>query len=173
MLYLSRGHKMNDPNSDTGAVYKNIREVDEIFEITKIISRELTLMGVGYTLLEDMSLKDTIRYLNTRMTKADIAIEIHKDSFDVKDSKRVGMYIDIEGKSSRQLSDEFLKVFLSSGASKDSWIRPHTLRNLAFVKDIRFPSLIVEFGHLQDETCISDREYYGVNFCKIFQKIKI
>src|SRR5574343_399843 len=156
MIFISRGHKMKDPNSDTGAIYKNIREVDEIFEITKVISREFTAMGVGFTLLEDMSLKDTIRYLNSKMTKNDIAIEIHKDSFEKEDSKRVGMYIDMTGKLSRQISDEFLSVFLTSGASKNSWVRSYTERNLAFVKDIKFPSIIGEFVHIEDKNCVED-----------------
>jgi N-acetylmuramoyl-L-alanine amidase len=160
MIYISLGHKRNNPNQDTGAVFKDLKEAEEVYQIGQLLCLELARLDVSFCMLEDMSLEDTISFLNKQMRTGDVAIELHKDSFETNDVRRVGCYVNKQSKLAVRFGECFLQAFKGE-CSKDSWIRSHTERKLGFVRKINNPSVIVELGHMEDAQCVPDRQFYA------------
>lgn len=162
MIFISRGHKRYDPNQDTGAECGNVIEVEEVYYIaTKLVSL-LAEEGIPFVMLEDLTLRDTVPFLNSRMKNGDVAIELHKDSIgDGQEPRRVGVYVEYSSTIGMKFANYFLEEFKKLGCAKLSWIRSHKERNLFFMKATKYTSLILELGPVEDPKAMEDRDYYA------------
>lgn len=170
MVFISRGHKRHPPEQDTGAECAKVVEVEEVYHIAKELASMLAAEGLPFVMMEDLTLKDTVKFLNTRMRDGDVAIELHKDSIgDGQEPKRVGVYVEYKSPLGMKFATLFLEEFKKLGCAKLSWIRSHTVRNLHFMRATYFTTLILELGPVEDITAMDDRSYYAKG---VFNTIK-
>jgi N-acetylmuramoyl-L-alanine amidase len=125
-VILSIGH---DPKNVGAQNKQGEKENTLCAKIASHAASALRANGVVVWLLPDKSLADTIKYLNIQGNAyTDIAIEIHKDSFEgylEKDMKRrCGLYYAYENAGAKTIAHALVDKMIKAGAHPTSWIRP-------------------------------------------------
>lgn len=168
-IILSAGHGgLAGETYDPGAVSGSSKENIEVKQIIKRLVPRLSAYGLVVVVTPDYGLARTITYLNAQYDAVtDWALEIHKDSAETLSTsmkKRAGIYYHPTARESKDISDEMVKIFKSSGANPSSWSRPDTASNhrqLAWIRRPKMLSHLIECGFMQDDLSDAADDFYA------------
>lgn len=153
-IFLSAGHGgFEGGRRDPGAVVAGTTEAQEMILLRDLIVPELR--SRGFTVLsvpDDLSLQDSISWINARARSGDVALEIHADAFSSPSARGATSFY-IAGNSERKAHAELLLLALlrrvpqlpSRGAKPDT---ATGVGSLAFCRWVAIPSILLEVGFL-------------------------
>jgi N-acetylmuramoyl-L-alanine amidase len=177
-VILSVGH---DPKNVGAQNAKGEKENTLCAKIASLAASALRANGVVVWLLPDMPLADTIKYLNIQGNAyTDIALEIHKDSFQdyvEKDMKRrCGLYYATESAGTKTIAQALVNNFIKSGAHPTSWIRPDTDNGnnhsrLGFCAKTKMIAMIAEMGFIEGSNADDENEWYAWALAKAILQV--
>lgn len=154
-IFISAGHF----NRDSGAIsILGTKEADEMMKTRDLLANELQSRGLVkdrdfFLVPDDINLGPTIRWINDRSQRGDIAVEIHGDS--ASPSARGATAFHIAGNSQRQADAQKLVNSLvaavtglpNRGAKPDTTTR---FGRLGFCRDVDIPSVLIELCFLSN-----------------------
>ncbi len=153
-IFISAGHGGFEAGlRDRGAIVASITEAEELLATRDLIVAELKSRGIGVEAPgDDLSLIDTIAWINARASRQDVALEIHMDAFANTNARGASAYY-IANNSDRKRQAEMLINSLirrvpelpSRGAKPDT---SSAVGRLGFCRDLIPPSMLVELGFL-------------------------
>lgn len=160
-IFISAGHYRGAPGTTT---VLGTKEVDEMIPIRDLLLRELQARGVEFlSVPDDIDLGPTIQWINQRSRSGDVAIELHGNSDGSSARGAESFYI--VGNSQRKADAQLIVNALvqavpglgNRGAKPDTQSNPG---RLAFCRDVRIPSVLVELCFLtnrEDIDLLRDR----------------
>lgn len=160
-IFISAGHGAGDP----GAIVGGTTEAQEMILLRNLIASELRSRGFEVlSVPDDLTLRQTIDWINARARVGDVALEIHADAFS-NPSTRGASVFHIALNEERKANAELLLLALlrrvpqlpSRGAKPDT---ATGVGRLAICRDVRVPSLLMEVGFLtnpDDRALIQNR----------------
>ncbi len=156
-IFISAGHGgFENGIQDLGAKVDNITEAQEMIRIRDLIVPELRSRGFQVlSVPDDLSLQQSISWVNARNRAGDIALEIHVGAFQNTDVRGATTYY-IANNDVRKSHAELMLLALlrrvpqlpSRGAKPDT---AAGMGRLAFCRQIEPPSLLIELGYLTNE----------------------
>lgn len=152
-IIISAGHGAGDP----GAVTSSTTEAKEMIAIRDRVVSELR--GRGFEVLwvpDDLTLRQTISWINSRATRLDVALEIHADSFTNPDVRGASVF-HIANNPERQKHAEIMLTAYRRRVPQipNRGVKPDTasgVGRLAICRDVIPPSLLMELGFLSNPT---------------------
>lgn len=159
-IFISAGHF----NRDSGASsIIGTKEADEMMKTRDLLASELQARGLVkdrdfFLVPDDIDLGPTIRWINARSQRGDIAVEIHGDS--ASPSARGATAFHIAGNSQRQADAKKLVDSLVAAVPglRNRGTKPDTdtrFRRLGFCRDIDIPSVLIELCFLSNRDDIT------------------
>lgn len=158
-IFLSSGH---DTVVDPGAVAHGTTESEEMILTRNLIEQEFEAQGIEFVSVPDtLSLRETIRWINSRVKQGDVAVELHGNAFNGSVRGTEAFYIagnDQRRKDAEQLLEALLAEVpelhltgkpLSRGAKPDS-LSQHR-GGLAFCRQIAIPSILIELCFIDNK----------------------
>lgn len=156
-IFISAGHGgFENGLQDSGVKVDGITEAQEMIRIRDLIVPELR--SRGFTVLsvpDDLSLQQSIRWVNDRNRAGDIALEIHVGGFENKDVRGATTYYIANNEARKSHAELMLLALLrrvpqlpSRGAKPDT---AAGMGRLAFCRQIEPPSLLMELGYLTND----------------------
>ncbi|MEA5463681.1 hormogonium tapered terminus morphoprotein TftA [Leptothoe sp. PORK10 BA2] len=156
-IFISAGHGgFENGIQDLGAKIDNITEAQEMIRIRDLIVPELRSRGFQVlSVPDDLSLQQSIDWINARNQTGDIALEIHVGAFQNTDVRGATSYY-IANNDARKAHAELMLLALmrrvpqlpSRGAKPDT---AAGMGRLAFCRLVEPPSLLMELGYLSNE----------------------
>ena len=156
-IFISAGHGgFENGIQDSGVKVDGITEAQEMIRIRDLIVPELR--SRGFTILsvpDDLSLQQSISWINDRNRPGDIALEIHAGGFQNTDVRGATTYY-IAANDARKSHAELMLLALlrrvpqlpSRGAKPDT---AAGMGRLAFCRQVEPPSLLMELGYLSND----------------------
>ena len=179
-IILSVGHGgLTGEDHDSGAEVKGFNENDQCRMIAGYLCAELTKSGFAVLVIPDWGLQKSINYINSvGNTSNDWAIEIHRDSADNFNPKtmarRCGVYFLYETAGSAVVAKSIANCLITEGAHTSSWARADTespRKRLAFIRQPKMLSHIIELGFIQDNNTEAECKWYAVALAKSLVKV--
>jgi N-acetylmuramoyl-L-alanine amidase len=154
-IFLSAGHGgFEDGAIDPGAVSGGTTEAEEMKRTRDLIEAELRNRGSTVLAVPDnLSLRETIRWINNRVDRGDIALEIHADA--ATPAARGASAFFIAGNDERRGDANVLLSALLNGVGgvvkHGTGVKPDTeafVGSLGFCRQIVVPSVLMELGFI-------------------------
>ena len=165
-IFISAGHGgAENGEIDTGARVAGTTEAQEMIQLRDLVVPELRSRGFSVLSVPDeLSLLQTITWINARSRSGDVALEIHADAFNNPAARGASVF-HIDKNEARKAHAELLLIALlrrvpqlpSRGAKPDT---ATGLGKLAFCRRLTSASLLMEVGFLtnpQDRELIQTR----------------
>ncbi len=156
-IFISAGHGgFENGIQDLGAKVEDITEAQEMIRIRDLIVPELRSRGFQVlSVPDDLSLQQSITWINARTRTGDIALEIHVGAFQNTAVRGATAYY-IASNSARKSHAELMLLALlrrvpqlpSRGAKPDT---AAGMGRLAFCRQVAPPSILMELGYLTNE----------------------
>lgn len=155
-IFISAGHGgLESGKRDPGAIAGGTTEAQQMILLRDQIIPDLR--SRGYEVLsvpDDLSLRQSIDWINSRDRRGDVAIEIHADSFSNPSARGASAFY-IAGNSTRKKHAEMILLALlrrlpqlpSRGAKADT---DTGVGSLGFCRQVAVPSLLLEVGFLSN-----------------------
>ncbi|AOY81605.1 MULTISPECIES: N-acetylmuramoyl-L-alanine amidase [Moorena] len=165
-IFISAGHGgMERGGRDPGAIAGGTTEAEEMIRLRDLVvpelrSRRFEVLSVP----DELSLKQTIQWINDRARFGDVALEIHADAFsnpNIRGASAFYIFNNTERKKHAELMLRYLITRLPELPNRGA--KPDTdsgVGRLAFCRDVILPSLLLEVGFLtnpQDRALLQNR----------------
>jgi hypothetical protein len=153
-IFVSAGHGgFEGTFRDPGAIAGGTTEAAELIATRDLIVAELRSRALPVEAPGDnLSLEDTVNWINARATRQDVAIEIHMDSFDSLDARGATTYYIANNDIRKRQAELLLNALVRRVPELPSrGAKPDTLAGvgrLAFCRDIVPASILMELGYL-------------------------
>ncbi len=156
-IFISAGHGgFENGIQDLGAKVDGVTEAQEMMRIRDLIVPELRTRGVNVlSVPDDLSLQDSISWINARSRIGDIALEIHVGAFQNTDVRGATAYYIADNDARKSHAELMLLALLrrvpqlpSRGAKPDT---AAGMGRLAFCRQVVPPSILLELGYLTNE----------------------
>ncbi|MCY7286221.1 MAG: N-acetylmuramoyl-L-alanine amidase, partial [Cyanobacteria bacterium CAN_BIN43] len=144
---------MEGGSRDLGAVVAGVNEAQEMILLRDLIVQ--TLRSRNYDALavpDDLSLQQTLDWVNSRAVIGDIALEIHANAFSDTTTRGIAVFYLANNEERKSQAELLLQTYIrrvpkmpSRGAQPDTQTG---LGNLAFCRQVVIPSLLMEVGLL-------------------------
>ncbi|AOX01128.1 cell wall hydrolase [Moorena producens PAL-8-15-08-1] len=165
-IFISAGHGgMESGGRDPGAIAGGTTEAEEMIRLRDIVVPELRSRGYEVLSVPDqLSLRQTIQWINDRARFGDVALEIHADAFsnpNLRGASAFYIFNNTERKKHGELMLRYLITRLPELPNRGA--KPDTdsgVGRLAFCRDVILPSLLLEVGFLtnpQDRALLQNR----------------
>ncbi|MFB2933843.1 N-acetylmuramoyl-L-alanine amidase [Aerosakkonemataceae cyanobacterium BLCC-F154] len=178
-IFISAGHDLSDP----GAVAFGTTEAKEMMLTRDLIVKELEAQRVEfYSVPDDLSLKRTIEWINSKAKKGDVALELHGNAFNGSARGTEAFYI-AGNERRKQDAELILKALLaevpelnlrgrvlSRGAKTDT-TTPHG--RLAFCRQVAVASILIELCFVDNREDLSLLQNHRDRFAKAIAKALI
>ncbi|AFY69397.1 cell wall hydrolase/autolysin [Thalassoporum mexicanum PCC 7367] len=168
-IFVSAGHGGFDARfRNPGARAGGTTEAAEMIVTKDLIAKELRSRGFRVALPDDqLSLPETVSWINNRGSYRDLAIEIHMGAYDNASLRGVRVYY-ISFNEERQQHAELMLESLLIGVPQlaSRGIKPDSataLGRLAFCRDIAPRSLFIELGFISNPTDLRLLQTYRRN----------
>jgi hypothetical protein len=155
-IFISAGHGgFEDGARDPGAIAGGTTEAQEMILLRDLIVPELRSRGFEVLAVpDDLSMDQSIAWINSRYRIGDVALEIHADSFSIPTARGATVYY-IANNDQRKAHAELMLLALlrrvpqlpSRGARPDTQTG---VGSLAFCRQVIGPSLLMEVGFLSN-----------------------
>ncbi len=165
-IFISAGHGgFEGGRRDPGAVAGGTTEAQQMILLRDLIVPDLRSRGFEvFSVPDDLSLRQSIAWINTRAKSGDVAIEIHADAFSSPSARGATAFY-IAGNSERKKHAELILLSLlrqlpqlpNRGAKPDT---ATGVGSLGFCRQIIIPSILLEVGFLtnpEDRALITNR----------------
>lgn len=165
-IFISAGHGgFEGGRQDPGAIAGGTTEAQQMILLRDLIVPDLRSRGFEvFSVPDDLSLRQSIAWINTRAKSGDVAIEIHADAFSSPSARGATAYY-IYGNSERKKHAELILLSLlrqlpqlpNRGAKPDT---STGVGSLGFCRQIIIPSILLEVGFLtnpEDRALITNR----------------
>jgi hypothetical protein len=165
-IFISAGHGgFEGGRRDPGAIAGGTTEAQQMILLRDQIVPDLRSRGFEvFSVPDDLSLRQSIDWINARARSGDVAVEIHADAFSSPSARGATAYY-ISGNSERKKHAELLLLSLlrrlpqlpSRGAKADTTTG---VGSLGFCRQITIPSVLLEVGFLtnpEDRALITNR----------------
>ncbi|MBZ8179943.1 hormogonium tapered terminus morphoprotein TftA [Oscillatoria salina] len=153
-IFLSAGHGgVEAGRIDPGAIAGGTTEAQQMILLRDQIVPELRSRGFEvFYVPDDLSLRQTIDWINIRARNDDVALEIHADAFSNPDVRGASVFY-IAGNNARKKHAELLLVSLLRRVPQlpSRGVKPDTataVGSLGFCRQVAIPSLLMEVGFL-------------------------
>ena len=156
-IFISAGHGgFENGVLDSGSKVDGVTEAQEMIRIRDLIVPELRSRGFQVlSVPDDLSLQQSISWINARNRDGDIALEIHVGAFQNTNVRGATAYY-IASNEARKSHAELLLLALlrrvpqlpSRGAKPDT---AAGMGRLAFCRQVAPPSILMELGYLTNE----------------------
>ncbi len=153
-IIISAGHGgIESGGVDPGAIAGNTTEAREMILLRDLIVTELRSRGFEVlSVPDDLSLVQTIDWVNTRGRTGDVALEIHADAYNSPSVRGASVFY-IANNDQRRAHAELLLLALTRRVPQlpSRGARPDTttgIGSLPFCRRIIWPSLLMEVGFL-------------------------
>ncbi|MEM9264835.1 MAG: N-acetylmuramoyl-L-alanine amidase [Cyanobacteria bacterium P01_F01_bin.13] len=156
-IFISAGHGgFENGIQDFGAKVDGITEAQEMIRIRDLIVPELRTRGINVlSVPDDLSLQDSMRWINARSRTGDIALEIHVGAFQNTDVRGTTAYYIADNEVRKSHAELMLLALLRRVPQLPSrGARPDTaagMGRLAFCRQVAPPSILMELGYLTNE----------------------
>ena len=156
-IFISAGHGgFENGITDTGAKVDGITEAQEMISIRDLIVPALRSRGLKVlSVPDDLSLQDSISWINARSRDGDIALEIHLGAFQNTSVRGATAYYIASNEARKAHADLMLLALLrrvpqlpSLGAKPDT---AAGMGRLAFCRQVAPPSILMELGYLTND----------------------
>lgn len=156
-IFISAGHGgFENGIVDTGVKIDGITEAQEMISIRDLIVPELRSRGFKVlSVPDDLSLQDSISWINARSRSGDIALEIHAGAFQNTEVRGTTAYYVASNEARKAHAELMLLALLrrvpqlpSLGAKPDT---AAGMGRLAFCRQVAPPSILMELGYLSNE----------------------
>ena len=154
-IFLSAGHGGPSNAYDPGAVVGGTTEAEQMIMLRDRIISELR--SRGFELLsvpDDLTLRQTIDWINARARAGDVALEIHGDSYSNPDVRGASCFYIANNSERKNHAEQMLLALLrrlpalpSRGAKPDT---ATGVGSLGFCRQVVLPSLLLEVGFLSN-----------------------
>jgi hypothetical protein len=155
-IFISAGHGgVEQGGVDQGSVINGTTEAQEMILLRDQVVPELRSRGFEVLSVPDnLSLTQTILWINARATAGDVALEIHADAFSNPDVRGATAFY-IANNTERKNNAELLLVALirrlpqlpNRGAKPDT---ATGIGRISFCRDTTLPSLLMEVGFISN-----------------------
>lgn len=155
-IFISAGHGgMEQGGRDPGSVVGGTTEAQEMILLRDQVVPELRSRGFEVLSVPDeLSLSQTIQWINARVRPKDVALEIHADAFSNPDVRGASAFY-IANNTERKNHAELMLIALlrrlpqlpNRGAKPDT---STGVGRLAFCRDTVLPSILMEVGFLSN-----------------------
>lgn len=165
-IFISAGHGgFEGGRRDPGAIAGGTTEAQQMILLRDLIVPDLRSRGFEvFSVPDDLSLRQSIDWINVRARPGDVAIEIHADAFSSPSARGATAYY-IYGNSERKKHAELILLSLlrqlpqlpNRGAKPDT---STGVGSLGFCRQIIIPSILLEVGFLtnpEDRALITNR----------------
>ncbi|MFP4008731.1 MAG: N-acetylmuramoyl-L-alanine amidase [Spirulinaceae cyanobacterium] len=165
-IFISAGHGgFEGGRRDPGAIAGGTTEAQQMILLRDLIVPDLRSRGFEvFSVPDDLSLRQSIAWINTRAKSGDVAIEIHADAFSSPSARGATAFY-IAGNSERKKHAELILLSLlrqlpqlpNRGAKPDT---STGVGSLGFCRQIIIPSILLEVGFLtnpEDRALITNR----------------
>jgi N-acetylmuramoyl-L-alanine amidase/Mannosyl-glycoprotein endo-beta-N-acetylglucosaminidase len=153
-IIISAAHGgIENGSRDPGAVVDGVTEAQEMISLRDLIVQ--TLRSRNFEALavpDDLSLQQTLDWVNSRAAVGDVAIEIHANAFSDTTTRGIAVFYLANNEERKAQAELLLQTYIrrvpqmpSRGAKPDTQTG---LGNLAFCRQIVIPSLLMEVGLL-------------------------
>ena len=153
-IFISAGHGgLENGRTDPGAIVAGTTEAQEMIELRDLIVPELRSRNFETLFVpDDLSLVQSIDWINGRSRPGDIAIEIHADAFSNLTVRGASAFY-IANNDDRRGHAELLLIALIRRVPQlpNRGAKPDTaagVGSLAFCRNVALPSLLLEVGFL-------------------------
>jgi N-acetylmuramoyl-L-alanine amidase len=165
-IFISAGHGgLENGRTDPGAIVAGTTEAQEMIELRDLIVPELRSRNFETLFVpDDLSLTQSIDWINGRSRPGDIAIEIHADAFNNTTVRGASAFY-IANNDDRRSHAELLLIALIRRVPQlpNRGAKPDTaagVGSLAFCRNVALPSLLLEVGFLtnpEDRSLLQNR----------------
>jgi hypothetical protein len=155
-IFISAGHGGIEQNSrDPGAVIGGTTEAQEMILLRDQVVPELRSRGFEVlSVPDDLSVSQTIQWINARAIKGDVALEIHADAFSNPDVRGATAFY-IANNTERKNNADMLLVALirrlpqlpKRGAQPDT---STGIGRIRFCRETNLPGILMEVGFLSN-----------------------
>lgn len=153
-IFISAGHGgLENGRTDPGAIVAGTTEAQEMIELRDLIVPELRSRNFETLFVpDDLSLVQSIDWINGRARPGDVAIEIHADAFSNTTVRGASAFY-IANNDDRRSHAELLLIALIRRVPQlpNRGAKPDTaagVGSLAFCRNVVLPSLLLEVGFL-------------------------
>ncbi|MGA0201229.1 MAG: N-acetylmuramoyl-L-alanine amidase, partial [Prochlorotrichaceae cyanobacterium] len=153
-IFISAGHGgVESGRTDPGAVVAGTTEAQEMIELRDLIVPELRSRNFETLFVpDDLSLVQSIDWINARSRLGDVAIEIHADAFSSTTVRGASAFY-IANNDDRRSHAELLLIALIRRVPQlpNRGAKPDTaagVGSLAFCRNVVLPSILLEVGFL-------------------------
>ena len=153
-IFISAAHGgFESGRRDAGAVAGNTTEAQEMILLRDLIVPELRSRGFEvFAVPDDLSLRGTIIWINSRARQGDISLEIHADAYGNPDVRGAAVFY-IANNAERKKQAEMLLLALLRRVPQlpNRGAKPDTatgIGRLAFCRDVVLPSMLMQIGFL-------------------------
>jgi hypothetical protein len=153
-IIISAAHGgIENGTRDQGAVVDGVTEAREMISLRDLIVQ--TLRSRNFEALavpDDLSLQQTLDWVNSRAAAGDVALEIHANAFSDTTTRGIAVYYLANNEERKAQAELMLQTYIrrvpqmpSRGAKPDT---QSVLGNLAFCRQTTIPALLMEVGLL-------------------------
>jgi hypothetical protein len=153
-IFISAAHGgIESGRRDAGAVAGGTTEAQEMILLRDLILPEMRSRGFEvFSVPDDLSLKETISWINSRARQGDISIEIHADAYGNPDVRGAAVFY-IANNAERKKQAEMLLLALLRRVPQlpNRGAKPDTatgIGRVAFCRDVSLPSMLMQVGFL-------------------------
>ncbi|MBE9077376.1 N-acetylmuramoyl-L-alanine amidase [Romeria aff. gracilis LEGE 07310] len=153
-IFISAGHGgFENGVRDTGATVQGTTEAQEMIKVRDLVVPELRSRGFEVlSVPDDLSLAQSIAWINGRARTDDVALEIHSSEFGNSAARGASVYY-ITNNDARRTHAELLLLALLRRVPQlpNRGVKPDTaagVGRLAFCRQVAPPSLLIELGYL-------------------------
>jgi N-acetylmuramoyl-L-alanine amidase/Mannosyl-glycoprotein endo-beta-N-acetylglucosaminidase len=153
-IMISAGHGgIENGSRDPGTVVDGVTEAREMILLRDLIVQNLRSRNYeALAVPDDLSMQQTLDWVNSRATVGDIALEIHANAFSDTTTRGVAVFYLANNDERKAQAEVLLQTYIrrapqipSRGAKPDTQTG---LGKLAFCREIVIPSLLMEVGLL-------------------------
>jgi hypothetical protein len=155
-IFISAGHGGMEPGGrDPGAIVGGTTEAQEMILLRDQVVPELRSRGFEVlSVPDDLSMSQTIQWINARARPNDVALEIHADAFSNPNVRGATVFYITNNTERKNHADLMLLALLrrlpqlpNQGAKPDT---STGVGRLSFCRDTALPSLLMEVGFLSN-----------------------
>jgi hypothetical protein len=153
-IIISAGHGgIENGNRDPGAIVDGVTEAREMILLRDLIVQNLRSRSYeALAVPDDLSLQQTLDWVNSRASAGDVALEIHANAFSDTTTRGVAVFYLANNNDRKAQAELLLQTYIRRAPQMPSrGARPDTqtaLGNLAFCRQVVIPSLLMEVGLL-------------------------
>lgn len=148
-IFISAGHGAGDP----GARVAGTTEAQEMILLRDLILQELRSRNFEVlSVPDDLTMEQTISWINARARSGDVALEIHADAMSNPTTRGASVYYIANNDERKQNAELLLLALLRRVPQLPSrGVKPDTatgVGRLEFCRNVTIPSLLMEVGFL-------------------------